>query len=587
MRLLSLSRWALCFGAISTSLLACADPVSDARDAGDTGDAGDAGHVGALGDADTLRDATGSAEADASVGGRDAAVPTDGGALKPCPPSDQQYVMLGSAQNPQTVTFGAGYTTERTVDLDGAYIASFGPDGCFQWLARIDADQPSFGRTDLVIDDDDGSITFGLAVNGGFTFHNADDDAEALSVTSSTVSASDIALKRGILLVQYDRDGTFRWAKRLGNAALEPNAKTYSVSGLHRVGDRLRLLGTAVGSTRDEDVEDDLVFGEGESGEQRLPVRRRAQFGFIASFDAHTGDFVPDSVILNVPSQPATQYGLRHNGTGIGTPADDGSFVVGMLFVGAAGDYMLGVNTADPLTVSVSQQFVGAFVRYTGASRRAWVRFVGAETSGVSIFASAILRDGTALFSGNAGDEADVDDGQGGTHLPVGANGFLVRYDVNGTLVWMRGLTRAFSSLVVGDENDDALFALGSGDGQLVFGVGDDDAETREIQGPYVARLRLSDGRLVWVRSLASTTATFRGLDFLDGALVLSARADGSFTIQPGEADEETITNASIWSGSLRFDRDGNYLGATPYIVHPGTRLNDGLNAGTLINRPR
>ncbi|MBK8013055.1 MAG: hypothetical protein IPK13_17080 [Deltaproteobacteria bacterium] len=99
---------------------------------------GDAADAGAVSDAKPSLDAIGFADADtdvdASVEGRDGAVPLDGGALKPCPSSDQQYVMLGSTQNPQTVTFGAGYTTERTVDLDGAYLASFGPDGCFQWV---------------------------------------------------------------------------------------------------------------------------------------------------------------------------------------------------------------------------------------------------------------------------------------------------------------------------------------------------------------------------------------------------------------------------------------------------------------------
>ncbi|MBK8013054.1 MAG: hypothetical protein IPK13_17075 [Deltaproteobacteria bacterium] len=434
--------------------------------------------------------------------------------------------------------------------------------------------------------DDDGTISFALSINGEFTFHNAD-DTKALSVTSSTTSANDIAFRRGVLLVQYDRDGVLRWAKRLGNAELEPTGKTYSVSGLHRVGDRLRLVGTAVGSTRDQDVTDELIFGEGEASEERVPVRRRAQFGFVASFDAETGDFVPDSVILNVPSQPATQYGLRHNGTGIGSPSDDSSFVLGMLFVGAAGEYILGANTSDPLQISVSQQFVGAFVRYTGASRRAWMRFVGAETSGASIHSSAMLLNGASLFSGAAGDEADVDDGLQGTHLPVGAGAFLVRYDSNGSLEWMRGLTRPFSALVVDDEDDDAVFALGTGDGTLVFGVGDEDAETREIQGPFGSRLSLTDGTLVWARSLSSSTATFRGLNFLDGALVLSARADGSFVVQPGEADEDTITSTAIWSGSIRFDRDGKYLGTTPYVIHPGTRLNDGLNVGAVINLPR
>ena len=35
-----------------------------------------------------------------------------------------------------------------------------------------------------------------------------------------------------------------------------------------------------------------------------------------------------------------------------------------------------------------------------------------------------------------------------------------------------------------------------------------------------------------------------------------------------------------IWSGSVRYDTSGAFLGHTPYVTHGGTALNDGLSAG-------
>jgi hypothetical protein len=572
---------------------ACADPV-EAPDA-----AVDAAVDGGVGADATVREDAGEADAgsqDAEVrdaGGLDAE-PRDGGeddagqvddagvedgGVDPCTPTGRQYIMFGSAQNPQSITFGRGLANERTITLDGAYLASFDSSGCFEWLARIPATQPSFGAGNLTVDGQ-GRVFFPLALGGDYQFYDAADVlAHEISATAPPPAEP---FTRGAAIASYDRQGNFRWVKRLGNAAAEPTGKGYSVSSLELTRGVLRVSGSVNGATNGPTADYEVVFGAGEANETRVTIGMRYQFGYIAAYDPDTGALLTDSVRIDAPVVGATNYAFRHNGRGSGQSAADGSYVQGELMVGAAGNYLLNRGQPDQSTLSVSNNFVAGFAKRDAAGAIAWHRFGGATTGGMSVFSAATLSDGSALFSGNAAEQADFQSSAGGVNLVAGAAGYLVRYDAAGAVAWLRGISgRGFGDLFV-DEARNALFVFGSDTGDVTFGVGEADAVTAPLDGAYIARLDLDTGRVRWVSAVSSSTASFRDLDILGPELVASLRFDGTATFSPG-APEETAVNvgSDIWSGVARYDADtGQLLGVVELLLHRGTRLNDGLNMG-------
>jgi len=573
--------------AAGIALSACADPI-DLPDAGpdsgpqpeagprdaDPQDSGDARDVGI----DAGDEADSGTETDAGVH-PDAEIPDSGGIT--CTPNGRQHYMLGSAQNPQTVTFGAGLATERTVDLDGAYLASFDSGGCFEWLARIPSDQTSFGGVKLITDAA-GNIYIPVDLLAMTTFHNADDSV-AWSVTSTSAGGNAETYTRGVAVVSYDKDGQFRWGKRIGNAAVQPEAKGYAVESIELVNGTLRIAVSVNGSTRGSAENYEIIAGRGEPNETRISIGRRYQFGFTAALSADTGALVADSLRINRPQLDGTAYSLRHNGRGAMQPAQDGSTALGLLYVGNPASYDLNWGRMDQTTVQVSQRFVAGFLRYTSAGDVAWHRFAGATTGGMSLFASAMLADGSTLFTGSSSANADFEGSAGVSNLPKGATGYLVRYTASGDIAWLRGIAgRGLSALHV-DESRQALFAHGIGSDSLTFGVGDSDAVTEMVDGMFIARFNLQTGALEWISKVDTATGSFRGITIIGDELIVSTRFDNLATFEPGDPNEAVIRASTIWSGHAVYDvNDGAFGGVLPYIEHRGTPRNDGLNIGAV-----
>lgn len=562
------------------ALVACADPV-DINDAGpkDAGldasivrDAGLEEDTGVLGDTGTVEDAS-------TI--EDTGVEPDAGVVL-CDPTGRQYFMLGSAQNPQTVTFGAGLPSERTVQIDGSYLASFDSGGCFEWVALMPSQQSSFGGTNMIVDAA-GNIYFALALNGNIEFRNADNTI-ALTV-SSTAGPPAQALRRGAAVVSYDKQGRLRWFKRFGNAMTEPAAKGYSVTSLELTNGHLRVAGSVNGATRDIQEDYEMVFGLGETEETRVVIGKRYQFGYVAALALDTGELIADSVGISAPQIGATNHAIRHNGRGTATEASDGSFGLGMLIVGAAGNYLLNWGEPSETNVSVSNNFIALFSKYDASGSLSWYQFGGFASGGMSIFSSGMMADGAQLFSGGAADGADFGDGKAVRTMAAGATGYLLRYDALGNLAWLRGISGRGLSKILVDETRGALFVLGAGDGDVTFGVGDADAVTESLAGPFVARFDLTDGALVWLAPVDADSAAFTDLDLVGDELLLSTRFDNRATFAAGTADEVTAGQTlQIWSGHARYGADdGGFHGLLEYVSHRGTQLNDGLNVGSVF----
>ncbi|MCB9649224.1 MAG: hypothetical protein H6730_21850 [Deltaproteobacteria bacterium] len=587
----------LCLAAALTLLAftACADPVDPVDASVDGGVETDTGIFPDTGPRDTGVEPDTGVEDDSGVaddaGDPDAGFPDSGadagsvdagdGGVGPCNPNPtgREYISFGTAQNPQTVTFGAGYANSRTVDLDGAYLAAFDELGCFLWLANMPASQPSFGGANLTVTPQ-GDIYFPIVLNGEISFYDASDALRHQIVLNPQPPAEPFT--RGAAIVSYDRLGNFRWVKRIGNAATEPAAKGYSVASLELTGGLIRMAGSVNGATNGPTDDYEVVFGAGEANETRVTIGMRYQFAYVAAFDPATGALAQDSVRIDAPVVGATNYQLRHNGRGAGQSATDGSYALGQLMVGAAGSYLLNRGQADELGFAVTSNFVASFAKRDATGALAWHRLAGATAGSMSVFSSAALADGAVLFSGNGPEQADFQSAAGVVNLATGANGYLVRYDALGSIAWLRSISsRGFSNLFV-DEARGALFAFGSDTGDITFGLGDADAYTATVGGAYLARLDLATGAVLWVTSVDSSTASFRDLDILGNELVASVRFDNSATFSPGTPQETAISaNFNTWSGMARYDAEtGQLLGVVELIRHPGTQLNDGLNMG-------
>lgn len=556
--------------------IACADPI-DAVDAGP-----DAGPIDAAVDAEVGSDASAPVDAGPVPDGgveADAGPAPDAGPA--CNPTGRRHFMLGSAQNPQTITFGEGLPTERTIeDFDGAYLAAFDSGGCFEWLARMPAVQSSFGGPNLVVDEV-GNLYFALSLSADLELRDALDEV-VYSFSSTTAAGPTEPYRRGVVVISYDEAGRFRWAKHLGNAVEAPAIKGYSPATLELVEETLHVAGS-VNGTRGANDDYEVVFGAREPNETRVTMPGPSQFGFMAALDRTSGELVANSVRINAPQTAANFYAIRHNGRGIAAPAADGAFGIGFLHVGRTpGTYVLNRGASDERTVTVTSNFVAAFAKYGADRSIQWHRFAGAQSGSMSVFSSATLAGGALLFSGGAAEGADFEDVKGTLTLPVGAASYLVRYSASGGIDWLRGLSgRGLSRLIV-NEDRGAIFGLGTGTEATTFGVGDRDAVTETLDGPFVARFDLDTGALRWISKLDASSAAFRDYDIIRDEIVVSVRMDGSGTFAPGKPEAQAISaGADIWSGSARYAiDDGTLRGVVEYVRHRGTRLNDGLNLG-------
>ena len=379
--------------------------------------------------------------------------------------------------------------------------------------------------------------------------------------------------------MSYAVDGTFRYLSRVGNALEFPETMSYSLQSFQRSGDRLEVVASALGTGSAVDTFE-VVGGYGQATADRRSLSVVSRFSMAATFDFDTGTYASDSLRVGAPRTPDRRFELRHTGRGTGQRATDGSTHLATTFVNS-GVYRLHQGEPDEREFTTTQRFVVALQKLAPDRTIEWVRIVGANTGGMSLFSAATLADGSALFSGNGTSGAELEGGSAPAVLPEGAGAFLARYTPSGNLAWVRALTGpAFGRMYV-DEARGALFVLGTGTGSATFGIGDDDVQTYELSGPYLARLSLQTGAVEWLRRVDAEFARFQNLDVIGDELVVSLRFDDAATFQPGEPDELRVAvTLAIWSGNARYDVNGTFLGLTEYVVHRGTRLNDGLNMG-------
>lgn len=532
-------------------------------------------------DASTSADDATAPDDDATTPAGDATTPADAGSGPGCP-AGPQHLMAGTVQNPQTVTFGAGLPTERTADLHGVYLASFGPTGCFEWLARLSS---TFLLGSHLTHDAQGNVYFGVTAPLSVAFYDADDRLVLTYTGTVATSTSVRPVTRGVLIGSYDRTGHLRWVEHIGNAAIAPNDKGYDVESLQITDGVLRVIGTVNGGTRGNTTPYEMVFGRGQPGETRVQLANAHQAGYIADYAPATGTLAAGSVRIDATRLGATNQQLRHDGDSAGIAAADGDFATSVIMLGA-GQYWLNRGQRDERAIDVTgPSLVAAFTHRTRAGGLAWHRTAGANTGQMALFSTAIVPDGSTFFSGNSEEGSEFETGAGVVATRPGTRGYLVRYDDAGNLVWLRGIAGRGLGQMLTDAPNNALYAIGQDSTDVTFGVGDADAVTRLVTGPYVARFALDTGALVWLRSIESSGG-FINLVLRGDELVLGTTFQGNTTFDGDTAMPVTVSaGASFWSGHARYaTADGAFRGAVHYVSHPGLGRN-GMSALVVLDR--
>ncbi len=250
----------------------------------------------------------------------------------------------------------------------------------------------------------------------------------------------------------------------------------------------------------------------------------------------------------------------------------DGSSVLAGSFYETA---TFGAGEAQQITVT-SSGFSDVFVaRYNADGTLAWARAAqGADYSDDVVLAA--LSDESVVVAGRfrglltfaVGEATET------TLVSVGKwDGFLARYNANGTLAWAHRLGGAGTDLVNGITPDvgDGFTLVGTyTDGSPVFG----DGEPKETTLPYVWFMNdlfvahyQANGQLDWATSAGGANSdTGQGGDdvaesvtaLADGSYLVVGRFHESLTFSRGDAKEVTLTSQNAYDGFVaKYDSTG------------------------------
>jgi hypothetical protein len=204
---------------------------------------------------------------------------------------------------------------------------------------------------------------------------------------------------------------------------------------------------------------------------------------------------------------------------------------------------LVGGNTYGSFDGQTNKGMVDGFItKYMPDGSRAWTRMVGSDRYDQI----------NAMVSGGKGALIVVGETMGSLEGEIsqgGQDGFISKYDANGTRVW----SNQFGS----EENDAVLtVSVGADGGVLVGGFtgGDLEGEIYQGMGDGFIRKYAADGTLIWTRILGSTQT--------DWVKTSAIGADGSLLIG-GVTFGDLDGNASPNNGDgiiSKFDADGNVL---------------------------
>ncbi len=362
--------------------------------------------------------------------------------------------------------------------------------------------------------------------------------------------------KKGLVVARYDRNGRRLWSDFAGGGSVD-NIEDISVSNTQIV----FFSGSFAGH---------VTFGAGQPNESNLVSEDKSQ-AFVARY-------APDGSFDWVANTQGSQFGFASNVAAL----DDGSVYAAGRF---AGEITFGVGEAEqtvltsvdpplPPWVSGASSTDGFVAKYNPDGTLAWARHLGGKDAD-SMRDAIVLPDQSLLITSTFKQDMTLGQAANSTTLtsPGDTDGFVARYQTDGTLDWVQHVTGT-DSVFVGDTVVQrqgtivvrgGVIPRGTGPATVTFdpdGANEttlaDATSTNGIRA-FLAAYDMK-GTFLWARWIA-TAQTIAALH--DGSIVAAGSLLNPVTFGLGTDKEVTLTpTGSFHPYSARFAPDGTFESA-------------------------
>ncbi len=446
--------------------------------------------------------------------------------------ADGSFLATGSFSG--TVTFGAGEANERALTSAGdkdIFIARYNPDGTLAWVKQAGGTNSDGGGSVSALAD--GSFLVTGKFSGTATFGSGEANATALTA----------AYDDDIFIARYNPDGTMVWVKQAGKTK-----KAYVSSGsISALADGSGLAAGVLMGT--------LTFGLGEAHETTLTASSM------------------DLFIARYNSDGSLAWAKRAGG--LSSVADPEFFDYSVsAFAGGSclvtGDFyrtaIFGPGETNETALTSAGKKDIFIARYNSDGTLAWARQVSGANSDNGSCVSA-LANGSGLVTGSFSGTVTFGAGEANETVltsSTGGEGFIARYNPDGTLAWAKKRVGVFGS-GVSTLADGSCLVTGTLMGTVTFGAGEANETALTSAGDadiFIARYN-PDGTLVWAKraggtewDAGSSVSAIEG-----GSCLVTGLLNGDATFGFGEANETVLTAGGFIA---RYNPDGTLASWPP-----------------------
>jgi uncharacterized delta-60 repeat protein len=414
--------------------------------------------------------------------------------------SDNSTVVTGKFIAP--ATFGPGEPNETVLNVySGMFLARYNPDGTLAWVKNVDGSMDNEGYGITVLSDDS------IVVTGEFRSTATFGPGEVNETVLTSFGQIDIFIAR------YNQDGTIRWAKNAGGEIHDGGRAIAALSDNSTV-----ITGYFEGPA---------TFGAGEPNQTVL----NSKGIFIARYNS-------DGSLIWAKQ---TQGDLMNNGRAVCALSDD-SFVVTGWFEYTT---IFGKNEPGQTSLTsegASDIFVA---RYDQSGILIWAKRAGGYFYDQGYSITTLSDDSTVTTGCFVGWATFGDGEPNETILSPYGGIFIARYNPNGTLAWAKYATdntRLCWSQAITSLSDDSIIITGHSHFPITFGEGEPNETLLIDPNGFLARYN-SDGSLAWAKKDCGMLGT--GLDTLtDDSVVATGELWVSTKFGAGEPGETTLTTA-------------------------------------------
>jgi uncharacterized delta-60 repeat protein len=349
---------------------------------------------------------------------------------------DNSTIVTGNFKG--VATFGMGEANETILTSAGSsdiFIARYLSNGTLSWAKRIGNTSLDYGYGATTLSDNTAVVTG--TFYGTATFGPGEPNQTILTSSGSM----------DVFIARYNTNGTLVWAKRAGGTSSD-----YGL-GVTTLSDNSTVVTGYYNSS--------ATFGSGEPNQTILTSYGGSDI-FVARYN-------PDGTLLWAKSAGGTDnYDEGHS---ITTLSDDSTVVTGYFY----GMAIFGLGEPNQ-AIMLSAGYYDIFVaRYNTDGTLAWVKGVGASSVDHG-YGITSLSDDTTVTIGFYNGTVTFGEGEPNeTTLTGYSNGFLAKYNPDGTLSWAKqfGGEDSDSGRAITTLSNNSVVGTGYFEGSATFGGGE------------------------------------------------------------------------------------------------------------------